>query len=103
MKKVIRDGMVAVLYSPSHGAGWYTWHDIEALIYDPVVVDMVENGVHHHEIEQYCEKNYGDDAYLGAAKDLKIIWLEEGTEFYIHEYDGSESVQCKEDFKWLKT
>ena len=25
MQKVIRDGKVAVLYSPGYGAGWYTW------------------------------------------------------------------------------
>ena len=103
MKKVIRDGMVAVLYSPRHGAGWYTWHDIEALIYDPVVVDMVEHGADSHEIESYCEKTYGDDHYYGGSTDLKIRWMEEGTEFFIDEYDGSESIQLKKDFQWLKT
>ena len=31
MDKVVRDGLVAVLVSPGHGAGWYTWahRDIE--------------------------------------------------------------------------
>ena len=44
MEKVIRDGKVAVLYSPGYGAGWYSWHDIEDLLYDPAVVEMVEKG-----------------------------------------------------------
>ena len=26
MNKVIRDGKVAVLYSPGYGAGWYSWN-----------------------------------------------------------------------------
>ena len=41
MEKVIRDGKVAVLYSPGYGAGWFSWHGIEELLYDPVVVGMI--------------------------------------------------------------
>jgi hypothetical protein len=44
MEKVIRDGKVGVLYSPGHGAGWYSWHDVEELIYDPSIVGWVEQG-----------------------------------------------------------
>jgi hypothetical protein len=35
MQKLIRDDKVAVLVSPGFGAGWYTWHWVEELIYDP--------------------------------------------------------------------
>jgi hypothetical protein len=28
MNKLIRDGMVAVLYSPDYGSGWYTWNEV---------------------------------------------------------------------------
>ena len=44
MEKVIRDGQVAVLYSPGYGAGWFTWHGVEELLFDPKVVDMLESG-----------------------------------------------------------
>lgn len=27
MDKVIKDGKVAVLYSPGFGAGWFTWNN----------------------------------------------------------------------------
>jgi hypothetical protein len=55
MDKVIRDGKVAVLYSPGYGAGWYSWHDNEELLYDPVIVDMVESKKHYTEIVTYCQ------------------------------------------------
>jgi hypothetical protein len=34
-------------------------------------------------------------------RDLQILWLPEGAEFRIHEYDGSESVEVKEEMIWL--
>jgi hypothetical protein len=34
-------------------------------------------------------------------RDLEIVWLDVGTEFRINEYDGSESVEVKEEMLWL--
>ena len=35
MNKLIRDGMVAVLYSPDYGSGWYTWNqDDPEILFD---------------------------------------------------------------------
>lgn len=102
MEKVIKDGMVAVLYSPGYGAGWYTWHSVEALVYDPVVVDMVLREVHYHEIEQYCEGKYDDEyLYLGGASDLKVEWIPVGRRFIIQEYDGYESIMLENEVQWL--
>jgi hypothetical protein len=42
MNKVVRDGKVAVIYSPHYGAGWYSWHGIPELLFDPAVVAMIE-------------------------------------------------------------
>ena len=43
MEKVKRNGMVAVLYSPDYGAGWFTWNsDVEECIFHPEIVKMVE-------------------------------------------------------------
>lgn len=104
MKKVIRDGKVAVLISPGYGAGWYTWHGIEELLYDPQIVRILENPDADEDsssIERYCEKTYGDDSYYGGAEGLKVVWLPEGTKFVLDEYDGSETLRILEKMPWL--
>jgi len=45
MQKVIRDGKVAVLISPGFGGGWHTWNHVDELLFHPVLVNMVENGL----------------------------------------------------------
>jgi hypothetical protein len=101
MEKVIRDGFVAVLYSPGYGAGWYSWHMIPELIYDPVVVGMVESKVSADLIVAYCHEKYDADGYFGGAEDLVITWIAEGEKFVIEEYDGAESIKFKNDFDWI--
>jgi hypothetical protein len=101
MEKVIRDGKVAILYSPRHGAGWYSWHGIEELVYDPKIVDMVQRGEDYENILKYCCQVYGKKSYFGGADQLKIFWLDQGTEFYIDDYDGAELVVTKSITKWL--
>ena len=101
MNKVIRDGFVAVLYSPGYGAGWYTWHNIPELIYDPKIVEMIEQG-RLNDVEAYCEETYPSftKCYMGA-EDLTITWIKEGRVFLIEEYDGNESIRFREDIDWL--
>ena len=41
------------------------------------------------------------DMYTGGMDSLKIEWLPEGTLFRINEYDGSESIEVKEDMDWM--
>jgi len=98
--KLIRDGEVAVLYSPSYGAGWYTWnYEHPEIIFDPGIVDLVENEK-WDELNTYTELKY-PDIYKGGMSDLKVMWLPEGTLFRINEYDGSESIELKENDNWL--
>jgi hypothetical protein len=105
--------MVAVLYSPGFGAGWYTWNTLRGdnedqslqLIFDPVIVDLVEkrNGDNCDEITDAIEKRGEEilpEGYFGGARDLEIKWVPVGTRFLINEYDGSEYVQTVEDM-WL--
>lgn len=33
---------------------------------------------------------------------IEIVWLDEGTEFLISEYDGAEGIELKEDLPWQK-
>ena len=106
MDKVIRDGKVAVLYSPGFGAGWYTWHDMEELIYHPKLVEMVENNQQGEITKGLIAELLGiidedDMPYIGGACDLVIQWVPVGTEFIIEEYDGNESIRLKEATVWL--
>ena len=101
MDKKIKDGMVAVLYSPGFGAGWSTWNpDLPQLLFDPVIVQMVEDRVTDETIELYCKSVYGDK-YFGGSEDLAIEWVPQGTEFVVHEYDGGETIVLKNTMKWI--
>lgn len=101
-ERVVRDGKVAVLYSPGFGAGWSTWGDSEfrdRLLFDPEVVAWVEGGKVGSLPD--LEAKYGIDFYDGGASDLTVRWVPIGTRFRIHEYDGSESVVLFEEEDWV--
>jgi len=109
MEKVIRNGLVAVLYSPNHGAGWFSWHGIEQLLYDPSIVHWLEN--RHSDdfrdtLKSYLELKYPDAYFSGLDSglgyfELAIKWIPIGEEFRIHEYDGAETVIPHSEEKWL--
>ena len=95
LNKVVRNGKVAVLYSPSFGAGWFTWNrEYPEVIFHPVLVALVEEGRQSEIDEDLIRELLGKkDIYFydGGSGDLEIEWLDEGTEFQITEYDGSGS------------
>ena len=104
MNKVIRDGKVAVIVSPGFGAGWSTWANNDEgirdfMLFDSVLVTMIERGLSAETIEEYVTNNY-PNTYCGAVGDLTIQWLPVGTAFRIHEYDGAESVEIRDDMDW---
>ncbi len=102
MDKVIRDGLVAVLYSPGFGAGWSTWADTEIrqdVLFDPGAVVLVEQE-QWEELEVYITLKY-PSLYTGGLRDLKIEWLPEGTQFIVDEYDGNESIQKRDTTDWF--
>jgi len=99
MNKVIRNGKVAVIYSPHYGAGWYSWHGIPELLFDPAVVAMIETN-RYGDIEAYCAEHWPDDV-VGDPEDLTIAWVEEGREFQIEEYDGAERLRFKDREQWI--
>jgi hypothetical protein len=101
MQKKTVDGKVAVLYSPGFGAGWYSWHSIDELLFDPKVVDMVLDKTSAETIELYCQEVYGTKSYYGGAEDLEVMWVPTGTQFIIDEYDGAETVTVKDKVNWV--
>ncbi len=101
MRKLLRDGKVAVLVSAGFGAGWYSWHGIKELLFDPDIVKMIELDWPNERILAHCEKFYGDDHYFGGVEGLSICWVPEGAKFRIDEYDGSETLILQTEDDWL--
>ena len=103
MDKVIRDGKVAILYSPNYGAGWYTWshksEDDGKCLFHPDVVAWVEAGKPLDIVPDF-KQLFGDGFYAGGAGNLTIEWLPVGTKFRIDEYDGFETVVIETDLVW---
>jgi hypothetical protein len=98
MRKVIRDGKVAVLVSCGYGAGWYTWNTGHPqCLFSPEIVELIESGRKSEITNEYCEKLFGDEFYAGGAFELNIEWLPVGTAFWIDEYDGSENLRTIND------
>lgn len=101
--KCVRDGKVAVLYSPGFGAGWSTWAEVEdkeGCLFDYRIVEAVESGMEEGALEKLVRELY-PELYLGGLRDLTIKWLPVGTAFRIDEYDGSESVEICGDVDWI--
>jgi hypothetical protein len=100
MNKLILEGKVAVLYSPGFGAGWYTWnYEHPEILFDPAIVKLVEEKK-FDELKTFVELKY-PDIYTGGMEDLEVEWVSEGTLFKVNEYDGSESIEYKEDNSWI--
>ena len=104
-ERVIRDGCVAVLYSPDYGAGWSTWAHNDGLdiksMYDPEVVQWVLDGrPKNHFDDNYFNIKYGGYFYTGGMKNLEIAWIPLGEKFIIREYDGSEYIEKINDVNW---
>ncbi len=99
MEKVIRDGAVAVLYSPGYGAGWHTWGAPVEAVFDPEMVEAVLAG--DHKLAEEIAKRKYPDAYTGGVKGLAVEWIREGMPFRIKEYDGNESIECLGDIDFI--
>ena len=105
VNKYIRNGEVAVLYSPGFGAGWSTWNSgdgdkAEFMMYDSQLVECVLNDK-KDDIPKILEKQFpGQYVCILGLKDLRVGWLRDGTAFRITKYDGSESVETIGDINF---
>jgi hypothetical protein len=100
MNKLVRDGRVAVLYSPGYGAGWFSWNTgYPEILFDPAIVELVE-AEKWEELQAFVILKY-PDIYSGGLKNLEIEWVPEGSQFQINEYDGNESIQKRDSTDWI--
>lgn len=95
--RYVKNGKVAVIYSPGFGAGWMTWNgDLgvsrEELLFDPGLAEMIDRGDPKEHWEEYAEGKWGDVLYFGGLSQAHLGWLDSGTEFVVWEYDGAESI-----------
>jgi hypothetical protein len=89
MNKLIRDGNVAVIFSPNFGAGFSTWGAPREAMFDPDLAQAVLDD-NEEAIGRILETKYPD--YTAQNTDLRVRWVPVGTKFRIEEYDGAESV-----------
>lgn len=102
--KQLRNGKICVIYSGSFGSGWFSWHGIEELLFDPTLVGMIERQAHVEEMQEYLQTAYSEckEAWnTYRLEDLQIAHVDTDDRFYIHEYDGSETVVVESKFKWI--
>jgi hypothetical protein len=94
MEKVIKDGKVAVLYSPGYGAGWSTWAKEayrETLCMDARLVNLVL--ANDRDAAGLLAMELCPDVHVGGADDLAVYWIRQGHQFKVDEHDGNEWVQ----------
>lgn len=98
MKKVVKDGKVAVLYSFYFGEGWYSRYGYEELLFHPDIVELVLED-RQEEITREFLNGLGFDVLFIPI--LKIEWVEIGIQFRIEEYDGKEIVALRSNDKYI--
>lgn len=108
-----KNGDIAVLISHGYGAGWSTWNSqyAEDMLFDKDIVEViVNNPIRNIDsyylrsedlklVEEIAKAKY-PKAYLGGLHDhLAVEWLKPGTNFRVHEYDGSETIMTQKDIE----
>jgi hypothetical protein len=99
MNKTVRDGHVAVIITTAFNSNWYTNHEVPELLFDPVVVNMVEEMKKSDNplevallIEKYCDERYGERTYYGDTMYLDVKWVPQGTAFNVEVIDNYETI-----------
>ena len=105
MEKVIKGGQVAVIIHVDYGGGWYSWHGIERLLYDPKIVEVLEDknlpAFAAWELIQSYVKDLYPDQVIRSEDRLAVVWIPIGAKFRIGEYDGKESIILQSQEEWL--
>lgn len=111
MYKKYTDGdLVAVIVHQDYGTGWYTTHGQEDMLFNPELAQALE--AHDYRLagqiileELRVPFWYGKPSLEQAesyADELALEWVPRGEKFFIHEYDGRETVWLKRNMKWIQ-
>mgnify|MGYP003289329356 CR=1 FL=1 len=98
-KRVIKDGKVAVCYSPGFCEGWSSWADDdlkETLMFHPAIVNMILKDKVNQITKKWIIHNLGEkyeNVCTLGLDGLDIEWVPQGSLVRINECDGSESVE----------
>ncbi len=92
---------IGIVYSPGFGAGWSSWGDDNSAL-DQEMARAIEAGEPLPEILRIANKNWPNQ-YTGGLENVRVQWVDEGTQFLIDEYDGSESVVLRDDGEIWRT
>jgi hypothetical protein len=100
MKKFKRDGKVAVIISPGFGSGWSTsYPEYPDILWDPGLIQFLLSGYNDEELNTYVGLRW-PDVSLDLIDELTVEWVQEGEQFYVHEYDGNEWIVTSSDENW---
>jgi hypothetical protein len=98
--KVIRDGKVAVLVSPSYGAGWSSWaleHNKQAMMFSPKMVEAIEANRSEEELIHLAKVLFPDEFGGSGITGLEIKWVPLNSRIRVIDYDGAESIEYLEN------
>ena len=104
-KYINAKGLVGVIISPEFGAGFHTWNEIPGLCFDRDVIQKLIEDKPIQEISDFVEDKYAHTGYVSTLglRDAEIVWLKPGTQFFLNEYDGFESITLIENNEALLT
>ena len=102
--KVMNDkNEVAVLICPKYGGGWSTSYMLngpgirrQILVDSRIIRYMFLGEYAEHDYNSFMQNVIGLDEYeypTVECKDLAVVFIPEGTQFRVNEYDGSESIE----------
>jgi hypothetical protein len=95
-EKYIKNGKVAVLISPSYGAGWFTWNKKHVeLLFDKEIIQQILFNDNRKAL--IVAQTYNKYFTINTINDLKVVWLDKGTQFFVDEYDGKEAIRYNDE------
>lgn len=99
-KKIVKNGKTAVLVARNQNEQWYTKHCVDALLFDPIVVDIVLRSDNTFKILDYINSAY-PDLVLDTVPILEVKWIPDGSIFKVETMNNIETLILMEDKKWI--
>lgn len=95
MEKFVKNGKVAVVYSPGYGSGWWTWNgrktEYRWMVFSPVIARAVL--LDDRKQAALIALKIDPSLCVAGAETLEVAWVTEGEAFEIEEYDGYERIE----------